>query len=286
LFTRNSSLVAYCPSRYSGELILIMDVFVPAEFELQRRPPRSARNREGKWGDLKPYLIFLVPHIWIAIAAPFVLFSLYYQAFAAEPLAGKVVSHATHHSKNGGGYYHLQGTFDIGEKQYNFDDTVSRAQYETAHDGDPITVYATRLNPSSPRLKKEADLGALLFATVWTFGWCGGCFAIIWVVLSQPLRSKSLVKIGIVTPGTLTGIREQRGKGSMTYYAKYSYSAKQNDKQTGRVSIGQFTGEMKLKNDSVASARSLIGKDVTVLMDEKNPKRSIIYQFCDHVVVT
>jgi hypothetical protein len=265
-----------------------MDTPVLIENELQRKPPRETQNRGGTWGALQPFLIFLLPHVWIAVIAPFVLVFIILDAIAAEPFPGQVTEHRTYVSRKGGTTQSISAEFKVGDKVYKANENVNQERYQSIHDGDPITVYALRTAPSfSPRFESNAQgaWGIVAFATFWTVTWCSITFSIVWVVISQPLRSRYLVKNGIAVTGKLNSVREDRSRNRITYKALYTYEAKQTDSKTGRVSFKTFEGKMAIPRAQYPSASESIGKSLTILIDEKNPKRSIIYQFCNHVAI-
>ncbi len=264
-----------------------MESFLPAELELQRRAPRNAINRAGKFGDIKPFLIFLVPHVWIAAVAPFVLGYYIYNFCAAEPFEGTILSHSTYHNSKGSPVRYLEGEFKVDGKSYRTQYSVEDSLYESVKDGDKVKVLALRSNPaaSSHLDGDNSSIAALLFGTLWVAVWCTGTFAFLHFVLAQPLRSKKLVKNGTAVQGKLDELKITSGRNGNAYFALYSFPYRRLDPKTGRMEMATIKGKMKVSQANYAAAESNVGKNVTVLVDEKNPGCNIVYRYCDHEAV-
>lgn len=264
-----------------------MDKTPTIEKELLKKTPRSVVNRDGKWADFRPWLILLLPHVWIAIIAPFAWLGFVANAFGAQPFPAKVTSLSQGHSKNKSTYT-VAYEIDVNNAITKGKARVGQSQYESMRDGDTITVYTTRWMPwFAPRLEKDpvTMLPVLAFLTVWCLLWCGAMFGIVFAMLDQPLRSKRLAKYGIPVLATVDELKSTQGRGSKNYEILYHYEAKAIDKKTGKKVLTKFNGKMAIKNTEVYTAEGLRGQQVTALIDEKNPKKSILYQFCAHQAV-
>lgn len=264
-----------------------MDTPPAIEKELLRKPPRRVVNRNGKWGDFAPWLIFLLPHVWIAVIAPFAWLAFVANTFGAEPLPAKVTHRHQGHYKNKDTYT-ITYELDLNNKITKGHAKVDQSRYEALKDGDTLTVYTTRWLPwFSPRLEQDpvAMLPVLAFITVWCLIWCGAMFGIVFAILDQPLRSKYLAKNGIPILATITDVQVTKGRSSTNYQVLYEYDAKTVDKKSGKKVSTKFNGKMKITSINVYEAEELRGQQVTALIDEKNPKKSILYQFSSHQAV-
>lgn len=254
------------------------------EPELERKPPRRVVNRDGKWGSVRPWLIFLVPHVWIAVVAPFAWFVIYLNAVAVQPISATVVSHHERQSRKKP-LYSITCSIVSGGMTREGDCNVDETQYKSLQDGDTITVYALPWLPIfSPRLEKDTEkqLGILAFVSVWCLVWCGCCFSLVYAALVPPLRSRSLTRHGTPITGTLIDLKTSRGRSNAIYTVTYSYQIKCLEKKTNKTITGTFTHEFKIRNSDYQSALLLKGQQVTVLIDEKSPEKSILYAFSDY----
>lgn len=257
------------------------------EPELETKRPRRIVNRDGKWGSVRPWLIMLLPHVWVAVIAPFAWFLIFLNAVAVQPMAATVVSHHEHQSKKHPSYSITCSIVSDGVTK-NGNCNVDKTQYESLKDGDTVTIYALPGVPMfSPRLEKDTgkQLAILGFISVWCLIWCGCCFSLVYAVLNQPLRSRFLTRHGAPITGTLTDLKTNRGRKNFNYSVTYTYQTKYADKKTNRKMSGNFNGEMKIRTSDYQSALLLKGQPVTVLIDEKNPKQSILYRFGDYQAV-
>ncbi|MBS1953281.1 MAG: hypothetical protein JST89_03790 [Cyanobacteria bacterium SZAS-4] len=254
------------------------------EKELLKKAPRRIVNRNGKWGDIAPWLILLLPHVWVAVIAPLAWLGIMANAFAAEPFAAKITNLHQGRYKNKDTYT-IAYEFSVDNKVTKAHAKVDKSRFESLKDGDTITIYTARWFPwYAPRLEKDPTsmLPILAFLTVWCLIWCGAMFGIVFAVLDQPLRSKHLAKYGIPTLATVEEIRSMQGRTSKNYQILYKYEAKTVDKKTGKKITAKFNGKMTIKSMDVYEAEELKGQQVTVLIDEKSPKKSILYRFCAH----
>lgn len=259
------------------------------ERELQRKPPRHIANRAGKWGIVRPWLFLLIPHFWIAVAAPIVFFALVLDTFVVEPIPGKVIAHHEYYSKKSDTTsYSITYEFTASGKSNKSSNTVAQSRYESLKDGDSVTVYAMPGFPwFMPRLQQESStpIGILIFLAIWCLVWCGCMFSIAFVMLDQPLRSRALTKQGIPALATITNVQNNRGRRNDNYKVLYTYEAKIIDKKSNKKVSIHLNGNMRIKNSEYGTAMSLIGKQVTVLVDEKRPQRSILYPFSDYMAI-
>lgn len=264
-----------------------MDTAPTIEKELLRKPPRKVVNRNGKWGDIAPWLILLLPHVWIAVIAPIAWLGFVVTAFGAEPFPAKVTSLRQVRVKNKDTYT-IAYEIDINNAITKSNARVDQSRYESLKDGDTITVYTTRWLPwFAPRLEKNpvTMLPVLAFLTAWCLIWCGSMFGIVFAMLDQPLRSKYLTQYGIPVLATIDDVQATKGRSGRNYQIMYEYEAKTTDKKTGKKVTSRFDGRMAVKNFDVYQAEELKGQQVTALINEKNPRKSILYQFCAHKVV-
>ena len=264
-----------------------MDTPPTIEHELQRKPPRQIVNRNGKWGDVVPWLFLLIPHFWIAIIAPFAWFTFVINAFCAEPMPAKVTRHHMGHSK-GNTTYRISYEIDSNNTITKGQGTVDKSQYDSLKVGDNLTVYTLRWMPwFSPRLEKDVSsvFAVLAFLTFWCLLWCGITFSVVFAMLDQPLRSKWLVKYGTPLLATIKEVQMTKGRNSNNYKLLYEYEAKTVDKKTGKKVTTKFNGKMSLKNSDASEAESLKEHQVTALIDDKKPQKSIVYRFCAHKAV-
>lgn len=254
------------------------------EKELLKKAPRRVVNRNGKWGDIAPWLILLLPHVWIAVIAPVVWLGFVVSAFGAEPFPAKVTNLHQGHSKKKDTYT-IAYELNVDNKITKGHARVEKDRFDSLKDGETITVYTTRWLPwLAPRLEQDPVnmLPVLAFLTVWCLVWCGGMFGIVFAMLDQPLRSKRLAKCGIPLLATVNDIRPMQGRTSRNYQIVYAYEAKTVDKKSGKKVTAKFNGKMTIKNIDVYEAEEIKGQQVTVLIDEKNPKKSIVYRFSNH----
>ena len=262
-----------------------MDEVVPIEPELQRAIPRLAQNRDGKWGEIRPWLVFLIPHVWIAVAAPIFFALILSVALFSEPFVGTVTAKSQHLSSKRVMQYSLGYKYNIDGKATSGESNVSSERYETTAVGDAITIYTLKMLPGfMPRLQYDSTVwSVVVFAAVWTLIWCSITFVFVSTVIGQFLRSKWLVKNGAVTTATIDDVRSNRGRNGMRHQVIYSFRAKSTDAKTGKISMQNFEGRMTLRFSDLPLANELKGKKCNVIYDQNKPSRSVIYRFCQHI---
>jgi hypothetical protein len=259
-----------------------MDTYA-IEPELQRATPRTVRCRRGNWGAITPFWILLLPHMWIAIVAPFCLLFFYSVVFLPARFEGSVVKHSTYTSRKSGEHYQLKIDYSSGGNTHSFSASVPFATYQDTPDGKTVTVLDSGLLPGiGPHLRTDGAVYAgVAFATVWVTVWSGIMFAVAYGMWEPPLRSKSLCANGKAVEGKIVSTSQRATRRSTVYDVVYSYTA--IDRRTGRMTPTQF--EKKEMLPKGWAGRIQAGDTVTVLYDEKNPKRSIIYLSGDYAAV-
>jgi hypothetical protein len=120
----------------------------------------------------------------------------------------------------------------------------------------------------------EINNGGSLWRGTWRFalwvaGWNTGVGIFVYIYWIKPLRVRRLYQHGGVAPGTLTGKRVQKGRGS-TYFVSYTF----RDPLTGAPIEREI-----LVWDAVAWTNGWTGQPVTVLYAAGNPKRSTVYEY-------
>lgn len=214
-----------------------MEIPAVIEKELQKRPPRHVANRRGTWGEVAPWLFLLIPHFWVAIAAPILFFALVLDTFAVQPIPGKVTGHQVTYTKKSGTKYHVSYEFTDAGKLSKASSPVKLTRYESLKDGDAVTVYTLPGLPwFMPRLEQESStpIGILIFLAIWCLIWCGCTFSVVFLMLDQPLRSKRLTKHGTPSLATITEVKNNRGRRNDNYKVFYTYEARTVDKKRTR----------------------------------------------------
>lgn len=251
------------------------------ERELQRPIPREVKCRDGKWGAIRPFMVLLLPHTWIAVLAPFVLLILYVQAFFPDKVTATVIEQTRHLSKTRLSYS-IKFKYKVDGKEYSGTQAVSEDIWNSLPEGQTVTVNTNRLAPAfEPSIEgTRSDLFVIPFATLWATMWCGIMYAIVWNAIEPPLRSRSLCINGKAVKGELVKIEVRTGR-STSHIAHYTYAA--IDRSTGRTSPVSFKRKFRCKSKFVGLLQE--GQPVTVLYDPAKPGKSIVYQLGEYAAL-
>ncbi|HEY9759676.1 MAG TPA: DUF3592 domain-containing protein [Oculatellaceae cyanobacterium] len=253
------------------------------ELALQRQPPRNVEHRQGTWGKVKPFFWFLLPHTWIAVAAPVFLCFYLTSLVVAEPFPGTVTSLQVRQGKKST-YNNVQATYTVDDTTYNMSADVDSARFNALHEGEPISIYAVRSFPKfMPRLDKCGDneLKMSIFLTIWVAFWDSIVGGMLYVAIMKPLKRKSLVQCGTAVQGTITRVWQRRGRNNTYHHVDYTFPFRKTDKKSGRTVIEDVRGSMYILSSEKAAASELEGKPVTILVDQQHPTNNVVYQFSD-----
>ncbi|HEY9793289.1 MAG TPA: DUF3592 domain-containing protein [Candidatus Obscuribacterales bacterium] len=250
------------------------------EPELQRPTPRDVHCRDGFWGTVRPFWILLLPHTWIAIVAPFVLLVLYAQALLADKVPGTVIDQSSYHAK-GALHYRVKYRFLVDNREHINTQNISESKQEAYPIGGSVNVRVFKYLPDfNPQLDGiTTDQFVLPFATLWVSVWCGVMFPLMWMSIMPAFKSRHLCRIGKAVGGQLLNIETVRGsKGGTTYYAHYSYPAR--DRSSGRTL--DVVLNKKFRFPGRALDRLHAGQTITILYDPDKPSNSIPYVLGDY----
>lgn len=255
------------------------------EQELRQTVPRQIKTRAGLWGDIKPFLWILVPHTWIAVAAPFVLVWFFMSYFYPEVTTeGTVTRHYTSVNSKGAKVQHVVYRYAAKGNNYTNDESVSAGLYNKVDNGSSIVpVLATR-NPLDGSYvahipNGESIMFPFVFFTVWCVVWCTFTGFFVWGCCAPYLRSSHLVRFGTPAVGSITDKRMKKvGRDRPIPMIEYTYEAKTDE--GGMRHVERCRNEMRVPKDQYEKIQA--GDVVTVLYDEKKPKRSVVYKYADH----
>jgi hypothetical protein len=250
------------------------------EPELQRATPREVHCRDGWWGTIRPLWIFLLPHTWIAVAAPFFLLTFYVEALFPDKLPGTVTGQSSYYSKSVL-HHQVKYRFMVDDTPHTGTHNISDNEQEAYPVGREVTVKVLKFLPDfNPQLEgSNGDWVVLPFATLWVTIWCGVMFPVMWMTIMPPLKSKHLCRIGKAVSGTVSNVETIYGsRGSATHCAHYSYSAP--DRSTGRMSEVTFNKKYRFPRRMLGKVHQ--GQTVTILYDPDKPTNSIPYVLGDY----
>lgn len=257
------------------------------ERELKLSTPRQIKNRNGLVGAIKPFWWLILPHTWIAIAAPLVYAWLVISQISPEiRTEARVINHYTSVSSKGNSSNNVVYRYNVNGLEREGTESVDSEIYNRIENGQntiPIGLTRNPLDGAYVVTIPGNDTFLIVFGAVWCTVWCGAIGSIAWFSCSPALLSTKLVRSGIPAEGTITNTEIVLGsKRSRIPTIEFEYDAKYDDGGLRRSK--KFKGKMKLSQKQFAEAHT--GDIVTVLYDEKKPQRSVVYKFADHVAIT
>ncbi len=252
----------------------------PAPRHLCRRPGVGIGPAVGRW----VIRIFIFPHC--VIGAVLILAALYIPVLLTfgEDVPGAITKLDSSSSRKGKSH-HVYYLYTVDGINYTGNDTVGADEYATTKVGQPCIV---RVIPALPKIQPQRITSRspwmeaakfFLMALVWN----GLLSLFVWLAWIAPWRIRRLLKWGVPVAGQIALKRQIKGsKGGMAYQVDYVFMPSaddQPDESANRLTTGKMT--ISVKDYNAAEQ----GQVVTVLYDQRKPKRSIVYDFAEYQAV-
>ncbi len=248
--------------------------------ELERRPPRPVRRREGTLGcGIVFGRLFILPHVIVGLFLLLVMFPATIAAvFFGEVHDGRVVKTWTTTGKKGSVTYRMKYSYDAGGQERTGDRTVSKTEYQQLSGwsegqwSGPLKVHTTSVMGhyfDQVVLPDESPWEPVGLSLVMALLWNGIVFIFVYLLWIAPWREKRLYRWGTPVPGRIFGKHTTRGK-TTSYYLDYEFV------QPG---FGLRKKKQGVTSERYYAARE--GEMVTVLCYPNRKGPTVVYEYGD-----
>jgi len=241
--------------------------------ELERRPPRAVRRRQGTLGcgivgARFIALVLLGAGLFLIGRIPVVIMVV----TQGESHPGQVEKTWTSRGSKGSTNYHLKYSYELGGQFHTNTRSVSKSQYDQLS---PQVTLDVRTREVGGHLFDEAFLpGEWLWKPVWLAVLIAAIIngiagLIIYFVLFVPMQHKRLCREAKPTMGQITRMHSSSGK-TTTYYLDYQWD---------HPGLGDRTATMTVTSDRWHRAQ--VGERVSVLCFPNRKRPTVIYEYGD-----
>lgn len=242
------------------------------EPELRNLPPRCVYpNASTK--SLRFLTVFLLPFLLAGLAVACLTVSEIFLEVFGQQTTGQVIRRVDNTDPTSEGKsYSVAYTFRGGQTDHQVEYEITEAEYQATSQGQTVPVKYLALGPkvySIALLPGRNPMPNYAFLAVFTLGWNGVVFGILYMAYILPKIRRSLYREGEATVGKITNKRVDEGEGTL-YTLFYEFTL---DPLVSSQTIG---GRVQVSKAEYEAAN--IGDELTILYNPHKPRFNVSYR--------